>query len=74
VDQRSDAGRRRRELNAPARLGQLRHSRWPAATPHIVKDFTGIEGSVERVFVTDVGEGPTHPRPRLTIATILSDP
>ena len=38
----------------------LRDIWWPAANPHIVKDFIGIARSVERVFVTDIGEGPTH--------------
>ena len=36
-------------------------ARWPAATPQIVKDFTEIERTVERVFVTDLGECPSVP-------------
>ena len=51
--------------STPEHLHQCRHtikclrdSRWPARTSHIVKDCTGIERSVERVFVTDVGEVP----------------
>ena len=38
----------------------LRDSRWPAATRRIVKDFARIERSVERLYVTDVGEGPSR--------------